>query len=322
MARMYLTLLLIPVAILFVGCKGTSGSADAGPGGVGSSASVGNPAAGASGSGRHDGTGRGQADVSRLRVPEGMAAVPGGPFFRGCGDGANGVVDDKCAPSEKPAGQVSVSTFFIDVNEVTVGRYMRCVSKGACPEPPAIGECNFGESDRLQYAINCVTWEDADRFCRFEGKRLPTEAEWEKAARGTDGRRYPWGDDEPDKDGVFRANWGDGLAKILWMRDQWEYDGPVGYFAKWPSPYGCNDMAGNVGEWVSDWWADSHAGSRTLNPKGSEEGEQRVTKGGSFREFHQRIRTSARDYHPPEFWDGHIGFRCAADVGSSAGAGL
>jgi len=246
--------------------------------------------------------------------PAGMIGIPAGPFFRGCSNGFNGIVDDKCAPSEMPAGIVTTGAFFIDRNEVTVARYRKCVEAGACPEPLAVGECNWGVPDLLDYGINCVTWADADRFCRWEGKRLPTEAEWEKAARGTDGRRYPWGDDEPDAGGVYRANYGEGLARILWMRDSWEYDGVVGSFPGWSSPYGCNDMAGNLAEWVSDWWADSYDGGVAVDPKGPGAGDQHVVRGGSFREYRQRIRTAARGYHYADFLDGNVGFRCAADV--------
>ena len=253
-------------------------------------------------------------DVTGIKAPDGMVAIPAGPFFRGCSDGFNGVVDDRCAPSEKPAGMVDVGAFFIDVNEVTVGRYRACVDSGACKAPYDGGECNFGDARRMGFAINCVTWEDARRFCAWEGKRLPTEAEWEKAARGTDGRKYPWGNDEPDRDGTWRANLGEGLTKLLWMRDQWEYDGPVGFFSKWPSPYGCNDMAGNMAEWVSDWWADSYPAQVGANPGGPAGGDQKVVRGGSFREYRQRIRTAARGYHYVDFMDGNVGFRCAGDV--------
>lgn len=249
-----------------------------------------------------------------VKTPAGMVGIPAGPFFRGCSNGFGGIVDLKCAPSEMPAGIVTTRAFFIDLNEVTVGRYAVCVKAGVCPLPLDVGECNWGSPGREQYPINCVTWVDADRFCRWEGKRLPTEAEWEKAARGTDGRRYPWGEDEPDAGGFYRANYGEGLTKILWMRDTWEYDGPVGSFAKWPSPYGCNDMAGNVAEWVSDWWADSYRGSAPAGPRGPASGDQQVVRGGSFREYRQRIRTSARGYHYTGFLDGNVGFRCTADM--------
>lgn len=254
-------------------------------------------------------------EVDTGDAPKGMVLVDGGPFFRGCPDGFRGIVDDKCAASEKPAGMVTVRPFYIDINEVTVKRYTACVQAGGCEAPWNGGECNYGEADRGAYPINCVTWDDARRFCAWEGRRLPSEAEWEKAARGTDGRRYPWGNEEPDADGVYRANYGEGLTKILWMRDQWEYDAPAGFFSRWPSPYGCNDMAGNVAEWVADWWVDSYEGLSTDNPRGPDSGNQHVVRGGSFREYRQRIRTSARGYHYTDFMDSNVGFRCAADVG-------
>ncbi|HOD01024.1 MAG TPA: SUMF1/EgtB/PvdO family nonheme iron enzyme [Myxococcota bacterium] len=248
-------------------------------------------------------------------APSGMVLVPGGRFLMGCSDGHDGVVDDKCAPSEFPARSVHVDPFFIDIDEVTVGQYTDCVNAGVCQAPYSGGECNFGEKDRMRYPINCVTWDDARLFCKWAGKRLPYEAEWEKAARGTDGRRYPWGNQEPDEGGSWRANLGEGLTKLLWMRDQWEYDAPVGFFSGYASPHGCNDMAGNLAEWVHDWWAESYAGMPDTNPRGPDVGNQHVVRGGSFREYRQRIRTSARGYHYTDFMDGNVGFRCAADAG-------
>lgn len=248
--------------------------------------------------------------VSAIKAPKGMVFVPGGAFFRGC----NQQIDDTCANSEKPAGMVEVDDFFMDINEVTVLEYTRCVNEMGCSPTPSVGECNFTEPDRLDYPINCVNWGQATDYCRFVGKRLPTEVEWEKAARGVDGRRYPWGNEEPDVGGAYRANWGDGLSRVLWVRDHWEFDAPVGRFEIGASPYGCLDMAGNVAEWVSDWWADSYVGMVEKNPKGPDSGTLRVVRGGSFREYRRRIRTSARDYHSMDFWDGHVGFRCATDL--------
>ena len=245
-----------------------------------------------------------------IEVPEGMVHVPRGGFRMGCDEAAEG----PCSVTERPSRKVWVSGFFLDATEVTVGAFTACVEAGSCSRPVAAGECNFGEKERDSFPINCVTWDQAIQFCAWAGKRLPTEAEWEKAARGTDGRPYPWGRDAPDAGGTFRANWGEGLARNLWVRDQWEYDAPVGFYPNGAGPFGALDQAGNVSEWVADGYREGYDPEDTMDPMVGPTADGRVVRGGSFREYARRLKTFARDWHEPTFWYGHVGFRCARDA--------
>ena len=247
---------------------------------------------------------RPRVDVAPL--PADRVAVPAGEFTMGCTDAA----DRECGNDERPARRVPVGAFAIDRTEVTVEAWQRCVDAGACRQAITVGACNAGSPERGRFPVNCVTWYQARDYCRWAGARLPTEAEWEKAARGTDGRRYPWGDDAPGSGGAFRANWGEGLARILWMRDGFEYDAPVGLFPSGASPWGALDMAGNLAEWVADWYGPYVAGA-VPDPAGPASGTARVVRGGSFQDYARRIRATARDRHEPERWFEHVGFRCA-----------
>ncbi|HHW97251.1 SUMF1/EgtB/PvdO family nonheme iron enzyme [Myxococcota bacterium] len=231
-------------------------------------------------------------------VMEGMVKVPGGLFRFGCDD----ELDGPCAQAERPSRLVQVHGFKIDKTEVTVEAYKKCVDAEVCTRAVAGDECNWGESGRDNYPINCVTWYQADQYCRWVGGYLPSEVEWERAARGDDGRLYPWGNEAPDADGIFRANWGEGLARQLWIRDKWEFDAPVGRFEVGAGPYGTLDQAGNVAEWTSTIAPDTQDDP---NP-------ERIVKGGSFREYARRLRTYAKDSHGPHRFYSHVGFRCAA----------
>ena len=233
-----------------------------------------------------------------------MVEVPEGPFQLGCVPG-----DADCGDEEKPRHEVRLDAFEVDLTEVTVDAYRCCVEAGAC-EPPIKKDmqwCNWDKDKRGGHPVNCVDHAQAKAFCSWMGKRLPTEAEWEKAARGTkDDRLFPWGNDDPygdrsdrkpDHACVHRANHVSITCK-------------VGSFPSGASPYGALDMAGNVWEWTADWRMD--ASWRSDNPL--ELPNAKAVRGGSGTEFGSKMhRVSARYAYEEEARAGNLGFRCARD---------
>ncbi|MGE0822245.1 MAG: formylglycine-generating enzyme family protein [Candidatus Binatia bacterium] len=213
-----------------------------------------------------------------------MVAVPAGDFFMGC----NEKVDNECFDNEKPGRTVNLPAFAIDKTEVTVAAYRQCVEGKECSEEglERYGSCNWGKEGRENHPINCVDWNQAGAFCQWAGKRLPTEAEWEKAARGTDGRKYPWGDE-----------WDGRKANVNGTEDGYEQTAPVSSFPTGASPYGALDMAGNVWEWTADWY--------------DKEKKYRSLRGGSWTAHPQYARASDRSRNEPGFRNVDIGLRCA-----------
>jgi len=213
--------------------------------------------------------------------------------------------DEKGDIDEKPAHVVYVDGFYIDQYEVTNEFYAICVNEGVCREPESIGETNMSskyyyDPQYAKYPINTVNWHMAKTYCEWRGARLPTEPEWELAARGTDGRLYPWGD-EID---CSYANYRNCNRQPV----------EVGSYETGKSVYGVYDMAGNVWEWVADKfqhypYVANYDGQVT-------EYDSRVVRGGGWKDDPQSLRSSNRSYlHPWLFYDYEtVGFRCARDV--------
>jgi formylglycine-generating enzyme required for sulfatase activity len=221
---------------------------------------------------------------------------------------------ERGAADERPVHRVELSRFTLDRHEVTNGRYRRCVDAGKCTPPALPGSHRrpryFGDAAWDDYPVIFVSWEQAARFCRFTGGRLPTEAEWEKAARGAapEAREYPWGDEEPD---CLRANLG-GAGACVGDTDR------VGRRPAGASPYGALDMAGNVWEWVADWYAaDAYQLPASRDPRGPATGTLKVMRGGCWESGASSLRVSCRKAELPAAWADNVGFRCAYPAGGT-----
>lgn len=221
------------------------------------------------------------------RDPVEMAVVPAGEFLMGSDD-------PEAEPDERPAARIHVEAFWIDRVEVTNVRYGACVEAGTCSRPISTA---FGDATKADHPVTIVGWTQATAYCRWVGKRLPTEAEWEKAARGGDGRRYPWGSSfEPER---LNAGYTAGTTA-------------VGGYAGGASPYGVLDMAGNVWEWTSSLYRpypyDPRDGREDPAARGA-----RVNRGGSWYYGAAYQRTTQRataDHVYRRIAD--LGFRCAS----------
>jgi formylglycine-generating enzyme required for sulfatase activity len=219
-----------------------------------------------------------------------MVPVPAGTFFMGCEPAR----DAQCEGDEQPGRMVDLTAFEIDVTEVTQAAWAACVADGACPLPAG----DYQPDAQPDHPVVYVTWEAAAAHCAWAGKRLPTEAEWEKAARGSDGRLYPWGDAKPD---CWRANTS--------VCD--ETPAPVAFYPDGASPFGVHDMAGNVMEWVADWYDPEYyvtAGSE--DPTGPSTGTFRGKRGGSYYGDGETVRSSNRVLGFPVGL-ANLGLRCA-----------
>jgi len=255
-----------------------------------------------------------------------MVEIPPGSYLMGADDGDT---------DEIPVHQVTVAGFCIDRTEVTVAMYTECVSGSQCTPAwktadwPGIDVedqkfdsqfCDGELPDHGEHPINCVDWNQAGTYCRAIGKRLPTEEEWEYAARGTDGRKYPWGNAEPDASmlnslGPESAAMGERMGRPGWKpmfddSDGWEATAPVGSYPAGASPFGVLDMAGNVWEWTSSGYSLDYDSQR---------GDDRyVIRGGAWGYGDPSfVRTSNRGKSPPPYRGADLGFRCASAPAAS-----
>ena len=266
---------------------------------------------------------------------ENMVYIPEGDFLMGSPEGEG-------AYDEHPRHKVYLNAYYIDKYEVTNAQFEEFVEatgyvtyaerKGEgwvfwpdtrgplrlwrwrdanwqhpnTRQDPSTKQYIVGEPPPPIHPVVQVSWNDAQSYCKWAGKRLPTEAEWEKAAKGPDCRKWPWGD-------VFDANINGETthANIAGSGIM-----PFGSFATGVSPYGAYNMGGNVREWVTDWYSpDYYTHSPVKNPKGPDDGRFRVLRGGSWREIKSyQVLSSSRYYKPPDYSSNFIGFRCALDA--------
>jgi formylglycine-generating enzyme required for sulfatase activity len=243
-----------------------------------------------------------------------MVRVPGGTFAMGSPDGLG--EDD-----EHPRHAVTVAAFCIDRTEVTVRAYEACVAANRCTAPHRAISPYCNHADRGDHPVNCVDWNQAVAYCAWVRKRLPGEAEWEYAARGDDGRLYPWGNEPP---GATRLN-GCGLECVAFGKrvlgrewpamydadDGWVTTAPVGSFPAGASPFGVLDMAGNVWEWTADWRGDYPA-SPVASSHGPATGSARVTRGNGWHAHRAvDVRAAVRSADDPALANNSTGMRCA-----------
>ncbi|TES92597.1 MAG: formylglycine-generating enzyme family protein [Candidatus Cloacimonadota bacterium] len=228
-----------------------------------------------------------------------LIKIPAGEFTMGSNDG-----DD----DEKPVHTVYLDEYYICKYEVTNSQYNKfCDATGRnYPDDPKFEGMSDYFTNYPDYPVVKVSWNDAVAYCRWAGLRLPTEAEWEKAARGTDSRKYPWGNSKPDAGGTYRANYDPGEDEV----DGYKYTSPFGSFPDGISPYGCYDMAGNVWEWCSDWYGEHYyRDSPERNPEGPSSGKYRVIRGVSLCCKTMGLRCVTRDWFTPAHGWGYSGFR-------------
>ena len=213
-----------------------------------------------------------------------------------------GAAGTQALEDERPLHRVTLDAFIMDVYEVTTAQY--AIFLAATPRPAPWQWQMVSVAQHADRPVIGVDWHDADAYCRWKGKRLPTEAEWEKAARGSDGRLYPWGNQVPTNDVAnFALGARFSYSQVLM---------PVQAYESGKSPYGLHQMAGNVGEWVSDWYsANYYEQSPAKNPAGPEQGQFKVLRGGSWSDLPKYLLTYGRFKLPPETRNSYTGFRCA-----------
>ena len=223
-----------------------------------------------------------------------MVYVPAGDFTMGSGESDSLAEDD-----EKPAHRVTLEAFWLDQTEVTNAQYSRCVEAGVCEESEYAADSTYNGAD---YPVVGVSWHNAVTYCEWAGGRLPTEAEWEYAARGPESRLYPWGDEAPTCE----------LAEFYGCSGRTI---PVGSLADGASWVGALDMSGNAWEWVADWYGTYPATAQT-NPTGPDSGEYRVLRGGGWSDVEWGVRAATRVSYDPSGRVDARGFRCVGSPGN------
>ena len=247
------------------------------------------------------------AEIVRGRDDAPMVLIAAGPFTMGSNDGL---------PNERPEHTVTLDTYYLDQYEVTLSLYRKFLEEEKL-EPPLTWDDEAAATVGDRPAIG-IKWKSAAAYCQWAGKRLPTEAEWEKAARGADGRRYPWGDMQPFVDiaNYNRGVWvSEGITLMPVTSGLEGMSVRHGLKGGGRSPFGVFHMAGNAAEWVADWYERDYYGkSPGKNPSGPLTGEKRVLRGGSWADVPSALRVTARFSAEPDFEDRTTGFRCAMNL--------
>jgi formylglycine-generating enzyme required for sulfatase activity len=283
------------LSLLFpLGCVSAPPSQDQPDGGPSASPEAGKKETGGESGGQGDASvGAGDAPAFSCvgnAAKSGTVTVPAGNYIIGC----NAAVDDECLSDELPMHTVTLSAFEIELTEVTQVQYATCVVAGSCSPPACTWDCSRGN-----YPAGCIVWDQAKEYCGWAGRRLPTEAEWEAAARGPTGLKYPWGNQEPD-------------CTLTNMSGCTGASDPVGNHPTGASPFGALDMAGNVVEMVSDWFdATYYASSPAVNPSGPDSGTTYGGRGGGYASVAVWQRASSRDWYDLTDAYQSLGFRCA-----------
>ena len=242
------------------------------------------------------------AEIVRPRDKMVLVSIPAGEFVMGGAD------------DESPQHTVYLDAYWIDQTEVTNAQYALCVEDGACTTPAnnysVARNSYYDNNEYADYPVIFVGWDQAVAYCSWAGRRLPTEAEWEKAARGPADFIYPWGN---SFDGAL-VNFCDINCLRDWSNDQFDdryFDtSPVGMYPGGASGYGVLDMAGNVHEWVADWYAPYSLDDQ-VNPTGPVSGTEKIIRGGSWGDVVRQVRSDVRSHINPNNWMDFIGFRCA-----------
>ncbi len=240
-------------------------------------------------------------------IADDLVKIPAGSYQMGCSQ-----ADTHCSEDEGPSGGISVEVpaFSIDRKEVTVADYRECVAAGKC-QAPEQKWCNYFIKENAEHPMNCVNWNDADNYCSFKGKRLPTEAEWEKAARAGSITAYPWGNEVSCEQAILNDGKTTGSAKDALDGCGEDNTFPVG--TRKPNALGIYDMNGNILEWVQNWYTPNAFSEIYAkgNLQGPVTGEKKVARGGSWDDRALSLRVSNRDARRPEQKGGSLGFRCA-----------